>query len=343
MVALAAALQLAAAYAGNEVRLLTGPEESTQHRIGNDLVWNVAPFADVPLKTVTTTGPADVLQKLRDKAWEGGGLDLALLPADVAQTYLLAAERGNKDAVFWIAPLRVIAPLYDEEIHFVVRSDSPYRSVQDIRDARIDVGPFTSQTALTVATLYRLLFDAQPPMDKFSHFGPTQALANLLTDRSVDVVAVVADQPVAFLANMKPEARRFVRLLKWDTGNAVAAALGTYHVSTLRATSYPNLLDEDVAALAVRLYLVARGKGEGEDAGRLRRLVETYCRELPRMQSDGNAKWRDVVLGLPALAPGWHYSKTSTPGLARCAGLAESDIPDACLPQEYALGICSLD
>jgi TRAP-type uncharacterized transport system substrate-binding protein len=340
VVALAAALSHAAAFAG-DIGVLTGPQHTTQHRLGSELAARLGSAVDVPLMVVPTAGPTDSLQRMRDTARRSGGLNLAVLQADVAQLYLLTAQGGNRDAAAWLAPLRVVAPLYNEELHFIVRSDSAYASVQDIRDARINVGPATGGTALSVATLYRLLFDAPPAMEKLSRLDHEQALARLLTDRSIDVVAILADQPVPLLANMKPEARRFIRLLKFDREHPTAAIVSrVYGSSALRAASYPNLLDQDVPALAVRLYLVVQGEPEGEDAQRLRRLAGAYCQELPKLRSDGHARWRDVAPGLPALVPGWHYSDTGTPELARCLGMAGNEIPDTCLPLEQALGLC---
>jgi TRAP-type uncharacterized transport system substrate-binding protein len=264
-----------------------------------------------------------------------------LLQADVAQLYLLTAQDGSREAASWLAPLRVVAPLYNEELHFIVRSDSTLESVQDIRDARINVGPAAGGTALSVATLHRLLFGTPPAADKLSRLSHEQALAKLLTDRSIDVVAVLADQPAPLLANMKPEARRFVRLLRFDREHPAAAVVSrVYGASTLRAASYPNLLDQDVPALAVRLYLVVHGEPDGEAAQRLRRLAGAYCQALPKLKIDGHPKWRDVAPGLPALVPGWHYSDRGTPEFARCLGMASNEIPDTCLPLEQALGLC---
>jgi TRAP-type uncharacterized transport system substrate-binding protein len=339
-VVLAVSSPAVAAYA-DDIRLLTGPQQTTQHRIGHELAVRLGPAVDIPLTVVPTTGPADILQRMRDDARQGGGLNLALLQADVAQLYLLTAQGGNREAAAWLAPLRVVAPLYSEELHFIVRSDSPFESVQDIRDARINVGPAAGGTALSVATLYRLLFDTAPAPDKLSRLDHDQALGKLLTDRSIDVVVLLADQPALLLANMKPDARRFVRLLKFDREHPTAAIVSrVYGSSTLRATSYPNLLDSDVSALAVRLYLVVHGEPEGEDAQRLRRLAGAYCQAIPRLKADGHRKWRDIAPGLPALVPGWHYAEKGTQELARCLGIAGNEIPDACTPLEQALGLC---
>ena len=59
-----------------------------------------------------------------------------------------------------IRPLRVILPLYNEEIYFIVREDSPLNYVHEIRNAKINAGELGSGTALTTTTLYRLMFNA---------------------------------------------------------------------------------------------------------------------------------------------------------------------------------------
>ena len=338
-VSLAVALPSAAAVA-DEIRLLTGPQQTSQYRVASELARRVTPATGIPVTVAATAGPGDILQRLRDGT-PSSGLTLAVLQADIGQLYLNVALGGNREAASWLAPLRVVAPLYGEELHFIVRSDSAFETLQDIRNARINVGPVAGGTAMSVATLYRLLFDVPPPPGNLSRLDHEEALTKLLTDRSIDVVALLADQPAPLLANMKPEARRFVRLLKFDREHPTAAIVSrVYGSSALHATSYPNLLERDVPALAVRLYLVVNGEPEGEDAQRLRRLAGAYCQAIPRLKADGHRKWRDIAPGLPALAPGWHYAEKGTQELARCLGIAGNEIPDACLPLEQALGLC---
>jgi uncharacterized protein len=339
-VALALALHVAGAFAADTLRLLTGPQTTSQHRIGNELARRLAAAIGAPIPVIDTAGPGELLQRMRNES-RPDRLDLALVQADVGQLYLHAALGGNREAASWLAPLRVVAPLYREELHFIVRNDSPYESLHDIRDAYINVGPIAGGTAMSVATLYRLMFDTPPPPEKLSRLSNEEALAKMLTDKSIDVVAVLADQPTALLANMQPEARRYIRLLKFDRNHSSAAAVyKVYSASTLRVSSYPRLLDQDLPALAVRLYLVVHGKPEGTVAKQLDRIGTAYCTEVPRMRSGGHPKWAEVPRGLPILAPGWHYSEASTPGLARCLGLTENEIPDTCQPAEATLGLC---
>jgi uncharacterized protein len=338
-VAAATALSLVTAHAAADVRFFAGPIRSSQHQVASELALQLAPMVDMPIKIVPASGPTDILQQLRDAAKAGDGMNLALLPADLGQSYLFAAER-NSDAAAWLASLRVIAPLYSEELHFIARADSGLQTLEGLRDARINVGPLTGGTALSVVTLYRLLFDVAPASDKLTRLSHEQALTKMLTDRSIDVIAVLGDQPVAMLANMKPEARRYIRLLRFDPRHVASASVGrVYETSMLRAASYPNLLTEDQPTLAVPLYWVAHGSRTDEDEARLRRLAGAYCQELPQLKSNGHPKWKELDSGLPPLATGWHYAESSARELARCLNLPDT-IPDTCLPQEQTLGLC---
>lgn len=322
-------------------QLLTGPQGSTRNRIGDELARFTSLFTDLPLDVEAVAGPTEVLQRLRDASQQNAPLTLGLLQADVAPLYLLAAEHGNPQAAAWLAPLRVVAPLYREELHFIVRSDSPLRSMRDLRNARIAVGPLAGSTALSVATLYRLLFDATPDPEKLIRLEPEQALAKLLTDHSIDVVALLADQPAPLLTRMKPAARSFVRLLPFDpAGMDDSPVLRTYRTATLSAASYPNLLSEDLPTLSVPIYLVTQNPASGNNDRSLIQFAIAYCSQLPLLKTDGHAKWRDVPAALPALAPGWHYSRPAALELARCFDSDDTAIPDNCPPRERALHLC---
>jgi uncharacterized protein len=324
-----------------DLKIMTGPPQSTQERMAAELAPLVAPFMNATLEVVPTPGPADSLQRLRDAARAGGGTNLAILQADVAYLYLSAASRGSADTARWLAPLRVIAPLNAESLHFLVRSDASYEDVRDIRNARINVGPANGGTALSVAALFRVLFDAPIMPDRLTRLSDQEALTKLLTDHSVDVVAVLADQPAPLLANMKPAAHRFVKLLKFAPEQTVGAeALRIYRAVALRHASYPNLLREDVPGLAVPLYLVAHDERKDGEDPRLAGLARGFCQALPRLKAKGTPQWQEVEAGLPDLAPGWHYAEMAALETISCPGVRVDTIPDVCQPQEKALGLC---
>jgi TRAP-type uncharacterized transport system substrate-binding protein len=328
------AVQAFSLHAADKVSLLIGQDRDIHPQIGRDIAKFIARPAGITLQLDAANGPAESLQRLR----EGARFGLALLPSDTLPAYVDAAAGGHADASRIASPLRVIASLYAEEVYFIVRNDAPFESLQDIKSARIDVGPAKSGTALTVLTLYRFLFGEPVPDGNLSFLGPEQALVKLITDRTVDVVSFTSPQPARLLVNMKADARRFVKLLKFDANHpASQAILQRYDATTLRASSYPNLLHEDIPALSNRLYLVAYGQRRGDDE-LLTRIARTWCRNLPRLHDEGHAKWREIEPMQAGLKQGWQYATPVAREMARCAGQA---LPKpSCSQLDRVLGLC---
>jgi TRAP transporter TAXI family solute receptor len=333
-------LQGATAFAANEYKIVTGSERGTYIQIGRNLAQFVAPAADVELEALPSAGSAENVRRLRFDA----GVKFALVQSDVYQAFLDQAAGGNADATAMIRPLRVILPLYDEEIYFIVRADSDLNAIHEIRNAKINVGEIGSGSALTTTTLYRLMFDAPVPQANASFLPNEDALVKLITDKSVDVVAVIAGQPAKLLVDMKPEARNLIKLLKFDSSQpASQAALKTYVQATVRASSYPNLLTEDLRGLAVKAFLVTFDFSVKSTEDSLRRFARSLCQNFPTLQEKGHPKWREVELALPELGRGWNYYPATTAELRACiaAKATPKAVPSkSCSQQEQVLGLC---
>ena len=326
-------------------KIVTASDRGTYIQIGRDLARFVAPQAGIQLEALPSKGSADNVSRLRYDT----DVKLAIVQSDVYQAFLDYAARGSAEASELIKPLRVVLPLYDEEIYFVVRADSPMQFVHEIRDARINIGPLQSGTAMSASTIYRLMF-SQPLPDKLvTTMTNEDALVKLTTDKSVDVVAIVAGQPAKLLADMKPEAKQLVRLLKVDPNNpATKAALQTYVAATVRSASYPNWLDQDVDALAVKSYLVTYDYNYRVTVDKLAQFARSLCQNFPVLQTEGHPKWRDVRLALPGLGKGWTYYGPTERVLRGCADPSAAPRPAApaskadstCTQQEQILGLC---
>lgn len=332
------------AWSAVEYKIVTASERGTYIRIGQDLAALVAPSADIDLEAVPSAGSVENVQRLRFEP----GVKLALVQSDVYQGYLDMADRGNPSAATLIRPLRVVMPLYNEEIYYIVRADAEWNFVHEIANARINAGEMGSGTALTSATLYRLMFDRDLPVPGTTYVSNEEALVKLITDKSIDVVTVVAGQPAKLLVDMKPEARQLIKLLKVDPDHpSTQAALKTYFSATVRASSYPSLLTDDLPALAVKAFLVTydfnrRGAGE-----HLRRFAQSLCSNFPALREKGHPKWREVDLTLPALGRGWSYYSLTERELRGCAAKSlrrDAQAPSRparpCTQQEQILGLC---
>ena len=323
-----------------EYKIVTASERGTYIQIGRDLAKWIAPQAGIKLEVLPSAGSAENVHRLRYEP----GVKLAMVQSDVYQAFLDQAAAGNAEAGDMIRPLRVVMPLYNEEIYFVVRADSPLNYVHEIRGARINTGPLGSGTALTTTTLYRLMF-GEPIADANATFLSNEdALAKLVTDKSVDVVAIIAGQPAKLLTDMKPESRHYIKLLRFDGKHATArAALQTYFPATVLAANYPNLLSEDLPALAVRAYLVTYDYNLPDTRAHLSQLVRAMCRGYSQLQASGHPKWREVELAMPGLGKGWRYYTPTANEIRACMAsnaTSAAVVRRSCTQQERVLGLC---
>ena len=319
-------------------KIVTASERGTYIQIGRDLAKFVAPAANVELEVLPSAGSAENVQRLRFEP----GVKFALVQSDVYQAFLDFAAGGNAEAGEMIRPLRVIMPLYNEEIYFIARSNSPLNFVHEIKDAKINVGPVRSGTAMSATTIYRQLFGTALPDANASFLNNEDALLKLVGDSGLDVVVVVAGQPAKLLVDMKPEARKLVKLLKFDPANpASAAAFKTYFPATIRASSYPNLLPADIPGAAVKAFLVTYDYKLAGSVERLGRFARSMCQNFAQLQAEGHPKWREVQLALPELPHGWAYYPPMQRELKACiAALQSKPPPPACTQQAKILGLC---
>jgi len=340
LIAAALSIQGTIALAAVELKIVTASTRGTYIQIGRDLASIVAPSADIDLEVLPSAGSAENVRRLRYEP----GVKFAIVQSDVFQAFLDQAAAGNAEANRIIRPLRVIMPLYNEEIYFIVRADSNLNYIHEIKGARINVGELGSGTALTTTTLYRLMFNEPIAEANSSFLTNEDALVKLISDKSLDVVAVIAGQPAKLLVDMKPEARQFIRLLKFDPNQGPSkAALKTYFPATVRASSYPNLLQEDVPGLAVKAFLVTYDYNLIQTKDTLARFARSLCQNFSVLREKGHPKWREVELALPDLGRGWAYYPTTAAEIRNCiAARTKSRSPPvrACSQQERILGLC---
>ena len=316
-------------------KIVTASERGTYIQIGRDLAKFIAPQAQIELDALPSAGSAENIKRLRYEP----GVKFALVQSDVYQAFLDQAAAGNSEAATIIRPLRVIMPLYNEEIYFVVRADSPMNFVHEIKDAKINAGPIGSGTALTTATLYRLMFNETLPEARASFQTNEEALVKLISDKSVDVVALVLGQPAKLLTDMKPEVREFIKLLKVDPNHPTTkSALRTYFPAIVRATNYPNLINENIAAYSVKAYLVTYDYNLKDTKSYLARFARSLCQNFAALQTSGHPKWKEVELAMPDPGAGWIYYPQTAAELRQC--IAARAKPK-CSMEETVLGLCS--
>ena len=339
-VAMALMLCSGAVYAIAEYKIATASEKGTYFAIGADLAKFVAPDADIRLEVMPTSGSAANIKLLRYEP----GVKFAVVQADVYQAFLDRAGTGNTEASAIIRPLRVILPLYNTEIHYIVRADSEMNYLHDIKNAKINGGLVGSGAALITHTLYRMMFNGPIPEANGSFLSNEEALVKLITDKSVDVVVVAAGQPAPLIANMKPEAQKFIKLLKFDPDHPSSKLpLTVYSSATVTASSYPNLLKDNFTTIAVGAFLVTYDYNLKGTIDHMTQFARTLCKNFSTLQAQGHPKWREVELALPVLGPGWTYYPPTSKEIRSCLSKqAKALVKPAskCSAEERILGLC---
>jgi TRAP transporter TAXI family solute receptor len=333
--------QATAAQAASQFKIATADKRGTYFAIGNDLARFVAPGADIELEVLPTDGSAANIKLLRYEA----GVKFAIVQADVYQAFVDRSAAANAEAARTIRPLRVILPLYNTEIHYIVRADSGLNYLHDLRDAKINGGLVGSGAAFITHTLYRMMFKTAIPEANASYLPNDEALVKLITDKSIDVVVVAAGQPAPIIANMKPEAQKYIKLLKFDPSHPSSKQpLTVYAPATVRAASYPNLLKEDFTTISVGAFLVTYDYSLQGTVETMARFGRSLCQNFATLQEKGHPKWREVRLDLPALNPGWSYYQPATREIRACAAGRKPPAAartKACAPEERILGLCN--
>jgi len=315
-----------------DYKIVTASDKGTYYAIGKDLARFVAPDAGINLEVLATSGSAANVKLLRYEP----GVKFAVVQADVFQAFVDRSGNGNPEAAALIRPLRVIMPLYNTEIHYIVRADSPLNYLHDLKDAKINGGLVGSGAALITHTLYRMMFGAPMPEAQATFMSNEEALVKLIGDKSVDVVVVAAGQPAPLIANMKPEAQKFIKLLKFDPEHPSAKLpLTTYTPATVRAASYPNLLTEDFTTISVGAFLVTYDYNLKGTVESFRSFGRALCQNFERLQEQGHPKWREVRLNLPELGQGWTYYPPTARELRSCTPKKR------CSNEERILGLCN--
>ena len=209
--------------------------------------------------------------------------------------------------------------------------------------SRLQLGLVGSGAAFITHTLYRMMFKGPIPEANATYLPNDQALIKLITDKSVDVAVVAAGQPAPIIANMKPEAQKFIKLLKFDPSHPSSKQpLSIYSAATVHAASYPNLLKEDFTTVSVGAFLVTYDYNLQGTVEHLTRFARALCQNFAALQANGHAKWREVDLNLPALNDGWTYYGPTTKEIRACRVAQKSVKPaKGCSAEEKILGLCS--
>ena len=286
--------------------IVTGSKTGTYYQIGKDLAKYVAPNACINLKVLNSNGSIDNAQKLRSPEYRN--VKFAIVQNDVLQELKKMATR-NPRIQDLVDNLRVIAPLYNEEIHIIARADSNLTYFSDLRGKRISIGKRRSGTAMTSLLLYKELFGTEMEQTQAVNSDFDNALRDL-QNRNIDAIIKVAGQPVNRLSKrMDAGASKYIKLLSYNmNGNS------SYYKTVIKASSYP-WLKNDIPTLSTKAYLITFNYKNPRERRYIKAFVRSLRQKLPMLQSKSSSanntphpKWKQVSDMCGASLPGgWKF------------------------------------
>lgn len=315
-----------------DYKVITGNPQFTYYKIGLDLAKYIAPEAGINLEVLPSQGSIQNIVELRDTP----GVKFAIVQHDVYQKYRDYASQGDKEALRLIEPLRVIFPLYFEEVHFLARSNLNIQFIHEIENKKINIGPENSGTALTASTIYKRMFNHELPPEQMFTDDYDVALKKL-ADQQIDVVIMVGGQPIPRLLSFKREASELVKLLELDTTNPIEAITNIYYSNTIKRTNY-EWMEKDVLTLAVKAYLITYNYPQKFNQDYLRSFARSLGKNLSGLENhtDTHPKWKEVFHRLESLPGGWEYYEPTYSELSKYFPVDET-----CSRERWLLGICS--
>lgn len=335
--------------------IATGSKVGTYFQIGKNLADYVAPDACISLKAINSNGSLDNVYKLVSPDYRK--LKFAIVQNDVLQELQKKAKNGKGEtklnAQKLVKHLRVIKPLYDEEIHILTRKDSSIKNFGDLKGKTIFIGKPKSGTAMTSMLLYKELFgerlikyktDKALKSDKEGDFF-RRALKQL-SHKDVDAIIQVAGQPVKNLTKYVVKgSEKIIQLLPYDEKNSNHKPINSYYTADVYAENY-HWISEDIPTLTTKAFLVTYNYENIGTTSKIKKFVKSLNEKLPTLQTNSSQKegtphpkWKQVSNECnPPLPGGWLYHPVVN---EVCNESTVVRHPALCTADDKTLGLCN--
>jgi uncharacterized protein len=220
------------------------------------------------------------------------GIDLGITQASLLNTFRRTGEIGNIDD-----KIVYIAKLFNEEMHVVVRADSPFTSIDQLGGKKVNFSDVGSGTQLSTRDIFsRLKIKAEEV-----NMGQADAFEKLKSGEIVATV-LIAGKPAGAMAKLRSDQGfRFLRV-------PFAKELqDSYLPALLTSEDYPGMVAASTSfdTVAVGAVLIAFNWPKGtERYRRIENFVEHFFPKLAEFQKPPrHPKWREA--NLAAVLPGW--------------------------------------
>lgn len=243
--------------------------------IYNQFAVDIKNNTDVALEVYSTAGSQENLELLSNK-----GFQLGFMQYDV----LLFNELKQPDIK---NNIKVMLPLYDEEVHLITRNDGNINQLSDLNGKRIGIGSKQSGTAITAQFIqYKTMLKWESVELAFD-----ASFAALLND-SIDAFFYVGAAPSNTLKSLSENVQQLIKLVPIEN-----ESLNDFYLTkTIDEDVYP-WLNEDVVTVSVRSLLAVNNANINDSTAQMvDALYDDLKGNLKGIQKNklSHAKWADV-------------------------------------------------
>lgn len=285
-----------------EKNIMTGGPQGTYIQIGRD-VAALGKSCGLTLNVQQSAGSLENFVGVRNRK----NTQFGIVQSDVLE-YLKTFEANDPEVQQAVRGVRIMFPLYNEEIHVLARAD--IKDMEGLGGKKVAVGVKDSGTFLTSSLILDIL---QVKTGERVPLNPDAALPKLLAGE-IDAFFYVAGAPAALFKNNPIDGARFHLLPITE-----APLLATYTASRIDAGTYA-FQKEPVELIAVKAvmmtydYDIKRNAYQRESCRAVSEFSSLILNNLDKLQKAGHPKWKDV--DLTALPPGWQVGVCVKAGMA---------------------------
>lgn len=283
-----------AAHAADSLGMVTGPETGTYMAFGKD-ISKVAARKGIQIDLKSSTGS---IENIRRIAEGDENIALGIVQSDVLN-FLKRSQKPRSQAI--AKRLRLVFPLYPEEIHVLARKD--IASFRELRDKRVVIGEEGSGNMVTSMNLFSIT-GTRP--GELIQVPPAEGILKVLSNEA-DAMIFVGGRPVPLFENLAE--------LKTANGGKNAYLLKNVHFlpmddekirkeyepATITSSDYPfvtgSVPTSAVTALLISFDFSAEKNGVyKERCALIDKLASGIRDNYEALKAMGHTKWREVNL-----------------------------------------------
>lgn len=285
-----------------EKNIMTGGPTGTYIKVGRDIA-NLGKACGQTLNVVESAGSLENFSGVRNRK----NTQFGIVQNDVLE-YLKTFEANDADIQQAVRGVRIMFPLYNEEVHVLARND--IKSMADLSGRKVAVGVKDSGTYLTSSLMLDIL---QVKGVQKVEVNPDKALPQLQSGE-IDAFFYVAGAPASLFQGDAIDGSRFHLVPITE-----APLLATYIPARIESGTY-SFQQQPVDTVAVKAVLMTfdydkkRNAYHRDSCKAVADFSNYIISGLDKLQATGHPKWKTV--DLTALPPGWKVGVCVKEGLA---------------------------